>query len=299
MRRLPPLNALRSFEAAGRHLNLGRAAGELSVTHGAVSKQIKTLEGMLGKRLMKRSRDGISLTPEGRALLPRVTQALDFIASAAHDLDAGSIGGNVRISCISSFATHWLIPRFDRFRARHPEIGLTVHSAGDTDSIYDPETDIAIRFGRPAWPDRRVQLLTPMEFFPVCSPALLNGPNKILRPADLAHHVLLNDPDRTHWRDWFAKFGMTDEIAPRDLLFSDFNHIIAAARAGLGIAMGDNLTAHMDLRRGTLVRPLHQSLRSSSKAYYMLLPPDGVISKAAQTVVDWIMMEASASDSHG
>lgn len=299
MRRLPSLNALRAFEAAGRHLNLSRAAIELSVTHGAVSKQIKALEGMLGVSLIKRTRDGIGLTPNGRVLLPKIRQAFDSIASAAHDLDVDSVSGHVRISCISSFATHWLIPRFGRFRTLYPEIGLTILSAGDASSIYDPETDFAIRFGRPAWPDRRIQPLGRLKFFPVCSPALLNDPKKMLRPADLLDHVLLNDPGRTHWQEWFASFGLTHKSASRDLLFSDFNHIIAAARAGLGIAMGDNLTANMDLQRGTLVRPLPQSLEPSLKAYYMLLPPDDVTSKAAQTVVDWITMELLQDDTHG
>jgi LysR family transcriptional regulator, glycine cleavage system transcriptional activator len=293
MRHLPSLNALRAFEAAGRHLNLGRAAGELNVTHGAVSKQVKLLEEQLAVQLATRTKDGVKLTAHGQTLLPKITRVLDDIALAARDLNADSDGGTVHISCMPAFASHWLIPRLGAFRARHPGIDLIITTLTDSGAKIDPEIDIAICFGTPKWPDMIVKQLTTLAFFPVCSPTLLSQPNKLRKPSDLKNHTLIGSPQGSHWQDWNAFAGLESPMEKQSLRFSDFNHVIAAARAGLGVAMGDNVTVAMDLQQGTLVRPLSQILHSPTVSYYAVLPPERPISRSTQNVIDWIFSEIS------
>lgn len=296
MSELPPLNALRAFEAAGRNLSISRAAEELFVTHGAVSKQLKSLEQQLGLELFDRKRGGLALTPEGQALLDRLSHAFDELSLAVRNVRRGEIVGRVKIVCMSAFATHWLIPKLSRFVTRYADVTLTLVPPTEGDPFRDESVDIAILFGRPRWPHLNVQLLKQMEFFPVCSPVLLSGEHKIRRSSDLLRHILLDDPQNTHWNEWFALVGNASPKAARRLCFTDFNHNLAAARAGLGVALGDNVTGAADLLNGTLVRPLKEVLRPQNNAYFILTPAGGVMSKPAQAFLEWLTDEAARNE---
>jgi len=296
MRKMPPLNALRAFEAAGRHLNLMRAADELCVTHGAISKQVKLLEESLDVKLAIRTHRGLNLTSEGQALQEQLSIAFDGIAGAVRNVKRGEIRGAVHVVCMPAFATHWLIPNIASFYARYKDISMTIAPPDGDDPFRDPKVDIAILFGRPQWPNKKAQLLKQMEFFPVCSPVLLSGPKKIRRSSDLKRHVLLDDPEETHWQDWFALVGSENPRNIQRMHFSDFNHTIAAARAGLGVAMGDNVTLAADLLSGSLVRPLEGVLSPESKAYYIITPTEDGLSGPAQVFIDWLTMQSLIND---
>lgn len=293
---LPPLNALRAFEAAGRTRSVSRAADELFVTHGAISKQLKLLEQHLGIELVDGVRGGLSLTSEGQALLDQLSKAFGNLSLAVRNVRRGEIIGRVKVICMPAFATHWLIPKLSRFVIRYADVTLTVAPPTDDDPFRDPNVDVAIMFGRPRWPHLNVRLLKQMELFPVCSPVLLSGENKIRRSSDLLRHVLLDDPENTHWIEWFALIGNASAKNARRLCFTDFNHNLAAARAGLGIALGDNVTSAEDLANGILVRPLKEALRPQNNAYYILTPAGGVMSKPAQAFLDWLTTETTKNE---
>lgn len=293
---LPPLNALRAFEAVGRHLSLSAAASELNVTPGAISKQLKLLEDHLGRPVSMRGRGGMVLTPEGQALFDQLTRTFDNLSVAVRNVRKGDVTGGVKVVCAAALVTNWLIKKLGRFNTRYPEIQLTIVPPADSNPFRDSSIDFAILFGRPNWPDHNVRLLKRMVFFPVCSPVLLNGPHKIRKTADLKKFTLLDDVDRTDWIEWFALTSQENASQARRLCFDDFNHTIAAARAGLGIAMGDNITLADDLENGTLVRPLSDELRPKSEAYYILTPSNGQVSGPAQVFMDWIDSEMQRSE---
>lgn len=296
MSSLPPLNALRAFEAAGRHKSITAAATELHVTAGAISKQLKTLEGILGLRLAVRSRSGLTLTPEGRALHTGLHVAFHDLGAAVQNLRLGKVAGSISVACMPAFATHWLIPRLEGFYARFPEVSLTIVPPDMSEPFRETGLDAAILFGQPAWQNVEIHLLKQIEFFPVCSPLLMSGVHRIQKTADLVRHCLLDDQGSTHWRDWFALMRTQLERTQRRLRFTDFNQNLAAARAGLGIAMGDNVTAVADLASGALVRPIEGALRPTSEAYYLLAPESVGMQPATNAFIDWIRREANRDD---
>ena len=192
-----------------------------------------------------------------------------------------------------AFTVNWLIPKLGSFSARYPDITINIIPAHGNDPLVDASVDFAILYGRPTWPSRNVQRLSQLELFPVCSPKLLNGPNKIRQPSDLPGHLLVDDIEGTHWREWSAVHGLRLQNTTRTLRFRDFNHCISAARNGLGITMGDNITTATDLLNGTLVRPLREVLQPETKAYYLVTSLTNAISPAAQVFMDWISEEIS------
>lgn len=288
IRRLPPLNALRSFEAAGRHLHYGHAGDELFVTHSAVSKQVKVLEEYLQIPLFRRTRNGVRLTAEGSTLLPRVSKALDQLALSVRSLQPETISGPLHISCPPSFASAWLTPRLGQFLALYPDIQIRISTSQDDDETGSHDFDVAIRFGTAAWQNRIVRLLSSVTIFPVCSPALVGGRNGIRKPGDLKHHTLLNDDDGWGWHDWLTKAGVSDIDPSTGPQFSDFNQVIVAARSGLGVALGDSVTIKDDLDRGTLVMPLEVSVQIDVAYHLITLVEDDELPGAARVFIEWI-----------
>ena len=189
-RRLPPLNALRAFEAAARHLSFTRAASELNVTQAAISHQIKTLEEHLGLPLFRRLNRALMLTDEGQSLFPAVRDALDGLAEAIARLRAGETGGTLTVSTLPSFAVKWLVPRMSHFQDRHPDIDLRISAKEYLVDFTRDGIDVAIRFGRGDWPGVRAEWMADEELTPVCSPSLLPG---LRSPGDLAHVTLLHE----------------------------------------------------------------------------------------------------------
>lgn len=293
-RHLPPLNALRTFEAAARHLHMGRAADELGVTHGAVSKQIVNLEEQLGLALFRRIGNRLELTDPGLKLLKASGSAFDQLSYAIARLDGQAVAGELRVSVPSAFAEKWLIPRLAKFTEVAPDLKLSLLSAH---ASYDPALadnlgdglDLAIRFGEPVWKDGTARLLSHVGSFPVCSPVLLSSGETLGTPQDLLRHtLLLDDPLGMNWRRWLAGAGVPNADIGRTLYFQDFNLLLAAARQGLGFCLADQLTAGEDLARGHLLRPFRQSIEHLG-AYFVVLPP--LVSPAARAFAEWLEAE--------
>jgi LysR family transcriptional regulator, glycine cleavage system transcriptional activator len=213
VRRLPPLNALRAFEAAARLTSFQAAAAELNVTPAAVSHQIKALEAHLGVPLFKRLNREVRLTDAGRACLPGLRDGFDRIAEAVDSIRPGRGGGILTVTAAPSIAGKWLLPRIDGFRTRHPAIDVRIDAAIHTVDFSRADVDVALRYGAGHYPGLYTELLMRTEVFPVCAPELTRGKKGLKAPADLRHHTLIHedeinpDPSCPTWAMWLRAAG--------------------------------------------------------------------------------------------
>ncbi len=291
-RRLPPLNALKAFEAAARHLSFTKAAEELFVTQAAVSHQIKGLEEVLGIALFRRLNRALMLTEEGQALFPALRGALDQIAGALEQIQARGASGVITVSTMDSFAVNWLVPRLNRFRHLHPEIDVHISSSDHLVDFVTEGVDVALRYGRGQWPGVTAERLMTEELFPVCSPSLLENGPPLGKPSDLLHHTLLHDDMRVDWRMWHMAAGISVENANRGPSFTHSNNVMQAAIAGLGVALGRSVLVADHLVQGRLIKPFDISLPADF-AYYLAYPEAALKRPKVKAFRDWIMEEVA------
>ena len=270
-RRLPPLNAVRAFEAAARHLSFRRAADELHVTHAAVSHQVKGLETYLQAPLFRRLNRAVRLTEAGQAYLPPLRDALDAIAQATARITSEESAGALTISTSPPFAAKWLVPRLSAFREAYPEIDVWLTPSLRVVDFAREEVDAAVRWGAGEWPGLRADLVGTMDVFPVCSPRLLRGPHPLRTPEDLRHHALIHDASGEDWRRWLAAAGVRGVAPAPSLHFHDSSLVIQAAVEGQGVALAYSVLAADDLASGRLVRPFEVSL-PTDYCYYFVCP---------------------------
>jgi len=297
-RRLPPLNAVRAFEAAARHLSFTSAAEELNVTQSAVSHQIKALEERLGTRLFRRLNRKLLLTDEGQAYLPDVRDALDRLATATDRIIAGDASGALNISVLPSFAARWLVPRLWRFRRLHPDIDVRVSATEQLIDFKRENMDLAIRFGNGDYRDLFVEQILHEEVFPVCSPELLAGDHPLRTPADLKFHTLLHDQmDATcpDWRDWLRTAGVSGVDPTRGPFFNDSSLLLQAAVDSQGVALGRSALAAGEMAAGRLVRPFDLTF-TRDKAYYVVCPINCEERPKVAAFRHWLMEEARAEE---
>ena len=287
--RLPPLNALPSFEAAARHLSFSRAAEELRVTHGAVSRAVRNLEDYLGAQLMVRATRSVRLTPIGASFAAEVRDVLEHLA-AATSAAAGQTTGIVSISTIDSFAARWLMPRLSRFRRIHGGIDVRVATSERLADFVSDGIDIAIRCGGGIYPDLSSELLMKEDHFPVCSPKLLKGRYPLRRPADLARHTLLHDVFTVDWAMWLLSAGIDNVNPHQGPTFLSSDHAIQAAIRGEGVVLGRSALVTDDLAAGRLVRPFELSLPAGF-AYYVVYPPRALQRPNVKAFRDWLRTE--------
>ena len=290
-RRLPPLAALRAFEAAGRHLSFSKAGDELLVSQSAISHHIHALEASLGVPLFVRRIRAVGLTPEGARYLAIVRQAFDLLV-AGTDAVAAKTKATVRVSLLASFATHWLVPRLSRFRERHPGIDLALDPSVGVIDIDDSGADLAIRYGQGNWPGIDARLLMVERISPVMSPALLASGPGIERPEDLLGHDILFSYSRTlfEWDAWTRAAGLDLTTARRSLLH-DYNIVLQAALDGQGVCMGRQRLIDDKLAAGLLVQPLALSV-GAGIGWWLVLPRRKP-SRAAAAFLDWLDEEAA------
>src|SRR5450755_3784222 len=213
LRRLPPLNALKAFEAAARSESFTRAAEELSVTQAAISQQVKALEEALGVTLFHRERQRLVITEAGREYLEVVRDALDRIALGTNRVVQRQSSGALTVSTSPDFAAKWLVHRLGRFAEAHPEIDLRVSATVHHVDFAREEVDLAVRHGDGNWAGLDVARLSPEQLFAVCSPKLVSGRNRIAKASDLLKFPLLRLDDSKAWSKWFDAAGVTDAVA--------------------------------------------------------------------------------------
>ncbi|MEG8127203.1 LysR family transcriptional regulator AmpR [Xanthomonas hortorum pv. gardneri] len=246
-----PLNALRAFEAAARHQNLTRAAGELCVSQAALSHQIKALEQQLGTSLFHRLPRGVALTDEGAALAPVLGEAFDRIAATLERFADGRYREVLSVGVVGTFATGWLLPRVAAFHAAHPEIELRLSTHNNRVDLAGEGLDLAIRFGDGDWHEQIAHALMEAPFAPVCAPAMARA---LRTPADLAQVQLLRSYRLDEWPQWFRAAGAT-EVAARGAMFDSSLTLASAAAAGAGVALLPLPMFRQDLDAGRLACP--------------------------------------------
>ena len=299
-RRLPPLNALRAFEAAARHLNFSRAADELSVTPGAVSQQIQNLEDYVGAALFKRTPKGLLLTDAAQTALPALREAFDRLAEAASLLTAAVDGRRLTLTAAPSFAAKWLVPRLGKFEEAYPQVDVWLSAGLDIVDFATGEVDLAIRYGSGRYPGLEVTRLLSETVIPLASPELLaNTP--LNDPADLANHILLHDgsPDADDscpdWAMWLAARGIKNVDGARGPRFNQSSLVIEAAVNGRGVALAKQTLAQADIDAGRLVAPL-QIPTAVDFAYYVVHPKTKGRLPQVKAFVSWIQAEAAAHE---
>jgi len=290
-RRLPPLNALKAFEAAARSESFTRAAQELNVTQGAVSHQVKALEATLGIKLFNRERQRLVMTEAGRDYLAVVRDALDRIAVGTERLMLRQSSGVLTISTSPDFAANWLVNRLGRFAESRPEIDLRVSATAHQVDFAREDVDVAVRHGDGKWPGLDAVRLCSERLFPVCSPKLVAGRNRITTASDLLKLPLLRLDDWKTWNRWFAAAGVIDPVAHGPVL-NRASMLIDAAVDGQGVALARTALAAWDLINGRLVRPIDVSLKISN-TYWVVCPKAASSVPKIATFRNWLLAEAA------
>lgn len=291
---LPPITALRAFEAAGRHLSMMRAAEELAVTHGAVSRQIRRLEEHFARRLFRRTRRGLEFTEDGRLLFGYVADAFARLWEGNERLAGRAASGRIVVSTTPAFAARWLLPRLSRFRRANPDLEVVIDAAYHLVELRREGGIVAIRYGLGDWPRVRSERILTLRVFPVCAPGRPGAPSPA-RLDDLRHAVLLHDTSAELWAAWLERAGATGVDPERGEIFNDYGLVIRAAAEGLGVALGRGALIADELRAGTLVKPFE--LEIESDRHYYLVRPDGTAeSDAIARFRAWLLAEAAADD---
>lgn len=280
-----PLSALRAFEAAARRGSMTAGASELNVTHGAISRQITSLEQLVGCALFERGARGIRLTAAGERLFHAVANGFEQIRTALHG--AGMPQSAVRVTTLPSFATRWLLPRLMTFRALHPEIEIRIHSSLDIADLRVGHHDMAIRYGKGSWPGLSAERLLRGTAYPVCSPAFLSGRAPITAPADLLLVPLIHNSATERWVDWFEENGVDLDVAPRGVIVDDYALALEYALGGHGVALGRDALVRDDVARGRLIRPIAGRL-SSRFSYYLVQLSTRPLSAHASVFAEWL-----------
>ncbi|USD38266.1 MULTISPECIES: transcriptional regulator GcvA [Ferrimonas] len=296
-RRLPPLNAVKAFEAAARNLSFTRAAEELFVTQAAISHQIKALEEFLGLKLFRRRNRSLLLTEEGQSYFLDIKDLFTQLSDATERLLARSATGSLTVSLSPSFAIQWLVPRLARFSELHPEVDVRIKAVDMDEGSLSDDVDIAIYYGRGKWPGLRADKLRAESMVPVCSPKLLSGPKPLREIADLNQHTLLHDMSRRDWKAWMKQAGVELTNVNQGPIFSHSSLVLQAAIHGHGVALGYSVLARPEIEAGRLVCPFNQVL-TSKNAYYLVCQEGqsdlGKISAFREWMVETFRQETQA-----
>ncbi|MDN5398055.1 LysR substrate-binding domain-containing protein [Pseudomonas sp. Env-44] len=277
---LPPLLALRAFEAVARHLSFIKAADELSVTQSALSHQVHKLERHLGKPLFIRRTRAIDLTLAGQDYYAQIRPALDAIAAATRSQRGAPCASVLRIGLLASFATLWLAPRLAEFLQRHPHIQVELLPAIQLANVATAEVDLAIRYGKGDWPDVLATRLMTETLSPVCSPAFK------ARQVATGPLLMATSHRPFEWTDWSAHYQINLDHHPRVMLH-DYNIVVEASVAGQGIAMGRHRLIERRLHDGSLVEAFDRPPYHSDIGYWLIVP-QGPLSEAAECFSQWL-----------
>jgi LysR family transcriptional regulator, glycine cleavage system transcriptional activator len=274
MDRLPPLNAVRAFEAVGRHLSMTVAAEELHVTPGAISRQIQLLEEHLGTPLVVRGHRQITLTRQGTDFHRVASQAIDLLRAGSVRMKKKAKRRQLKIRAYTTFAMRWLIPRLSSFHAAHPDLEVLLTASLEPVDFKREDLDGAIRLGDGKWPGAASHRLVSNILVPVASPKLLKAGPPLRKPADLANHTLLHSIARPDdWAYWLEAAGAAGKVdAHSGMTYESSAFAYAAAVEGHGVAIAQLFLVEGDLAAGKLKRPFTKILDMGDFTYYLLIP---------------------------
>ncbi len=292
-KRLPPLNALRVFDSAARHLSFTKAAEELFVTQAAVSHQIKTLEEFLGLKLFRRRNRSLLLTEEGQSYYLDIKEIFSSINEATRKLLARSAKGALTVSLSPSFAIQWLVPRLSGVNQAYPGIDVRIQAVDREEDKLADDVDVAIFYGRGNWTGLRTDRLYAEYLIPVCAPSLLTGEKPLKTPSDLIYHTLLHDTSRRDWQAYVRQLEIQNQInVQQGPIFSHSSMVIQAAVHGQGVALVNNVMARSEIESGRLVRPFQDVLVSKNAFYLVCQDSQAELGKIA-AFRQWILSQAA------
>lgn len=299
MRMMPGTRALRTLEAAGRHLNFTRAADELGLTPAAVSHQIKEIEDQLGVSLFSRTSRTIRLTPAGAILLDATVEALDLMQrAAARARKTERATAQLKVTADPTFGGKWLMPRLDRFRKLRPDIELRFDITYELRDFELDDLDVGIRFGMGKYPGLRSHRLFENVVIPVCSPKLLKSGSPIRAPRDLFNHTLVHiewsrqGVTWPNWRIWMAAAGIDDFDDSRTVVFGTSTEVIQAALDGFAVALADFAMVANELSEGRLVQPFELGIRMAPDyAYFLVYPESSANDPKIVSFKQWMLAE--------
>jgi LysR family transcriptional regulator, glycine cleavage system transcriptional activator len=291
MRRLPPLSALRAFEAAARHGSFKRAASELAVTPTAISHQIRSLEEHVGLPVFQRQVRKVVLTAAGAQLYPVLRDGFDAFESALDRLMPKTKRPQVTISATTAFTAKWLVPRVSGFQTQHPDIDLQLHASDSAVDLTENGVDLAIRYGPGPYPGLAPEVMFADNFAPVVNPRLGVVTQQDLSKTPLIHFQWRRvDPLNPTWESWFAASGLPWSPSHPQLRFSDESHAIQAAVAGQGIALLSLALLRDELAAGQLVQPFGPIIPGHT--YHLVRRADRAPHTAIEIVMAWLRAEA-------
>ncbi|MFV0887160.1 LysR substrate-binding domain-containing protein [Metapseudomonas otitidis] len=287
IQRLPPLNAVRAFEAAARLGSYVAASRDLHVTQPAIGRHVKLLEEWLGVRLFDRTPRGVSLTAAGQRYYEKIASALQQIADAGHELTPGGTARWLKIMVVPAFAKRWLMPRLEALLEQRPGLKIAIEPNPTFEAVDGQRADLGIAYGLPGQYGRRTVTLLHPNVFPVCSPAYLAAHGPLADPEELATHKLIHVDDGEWWNAWLAALGCPLRVSSEVLYISN-DHALSMAEKGHGIALANEVLVHQELAAGSLVRAL--PLQAPLERYQALLPP-GPHSTDVEWFIDWLSAE--------
>jgi LysR family glycine cleavage system transcriptional activator len=292
---LPPLNALRAFEAAGRHLSFKQAAAELCVTQGAISRHVLNLEAFLGVSLFIRSHRQVKLTPEGVAYLQEARDALLRISHATARARSQTDERTLRIKAPPTCSIRWLVPRLGRFHARHPDIAVQLTTSHDPINFERDQVDVGIHYGSESVDDWHYERLFGEVLIPICRKKFLRRNKKRCTPREIVRQVLLHSIRRpSDWRQWFDAAGLTGFSPSQELTFENSTMTYQGAVDGLGVAIAQKALVTDEIASGRLDAPSDIAVRNPA-AYYFVFPARKQNSAKVHAFHSWIGDEASAT----
>lgn len=273
MDRLPPLNAVRAFEAVARNMSISLAAAELHVTPGAISRQVQLLESHLNVSLLKRGHRQITLTRQGVDFFRASAKAIDLIRAADLRVRQGR-RTQLKIRAYTTFAMKWLIPRLSGFQAAHPDVEVLLTTSLEPVDFNRDDLDGAIRLGDGRWPGAKAHRLVANLLTPVASPKLMKRGPPLRKPADLSRHTLLHSIARPEdWAVWLGKVGVIEQMDPHSGMTYESSAIAyAAAVEGQGLAMAQLFLVEPELAAGKLKRPFKHVVDMGDFTYYLITP---------------------------
>lgn len=290
--RLPPLNALKAFEAAARHLSFTRAAEELFVTQAAVSHQIKGLEDFLGMKLFLRKNRTLLLTEEGQSYYLDIKEIFENLHEATKRLHAMGAKGSITVALPPSFAVQWLVPKLSDFAAKQPDIDVRIKAVDFDDGFLTDDVDLAIYYGKGRWSGLLADKLYSEYLTPVCSPMLLQSDKPLDELDDLKYHQLLHDTSREAWKQWIRHFNILGMNVNQGPIFSHSMLVLQAAALGQGIALVDSALARPEIAMGRLICPFEERI-VTQKSYFLVCRESHAELGKIQAFKDWLLEQVS------
>ena len=297
--RLPPLNALRAFEASARHRSFSRAAEELNVTPAAISHQIKGLEEFLAAKLFLRAKRTLMLTPAGQTLLPGIRKGFAAFSEAMEAFGQYDESGMLTVAVTPSFAAKWLVHRIEHFNRAHPDVDIRMTTSMGLIDYAREGIEIGVRYERGDYEDLVAEHLLSTEITPVCSPRLLRGERPLKTPQDLQHFTLLHEDSHRHekmypdWAMWLRVVGVNSVDPSHGLRFDSAGETQTAAVEGVGVALGRTTLVSDDIAAGRLVRVFDLVLPSDF-AYWIVYTESSIKRPKVKAFRDWLKSEGAA-----